>query len=187
MTDMDNKKNALPQNSELYKVFKDSLMSGERILWWGSTAKGAKLSDKGSNAAKPFICFGMALMPVMLLVPALKYAGPIISLMLMIMPFIFVWIGVALLKGLRRDYAVTNLRIFDYDGSDLRTEGIEWISDVKLQVNEKNIGSVTFSYVYPDGNVKHGGIYGIENPEEVCRILTDAVENLKKGEGSNGQ
>lgn len=185
---MDNKKNALLQNSELYTVFKDSLMSGERILWWGSTAKGAKLSDKGSSAAKPFICFGMALMPIMLLVPALKYAGPIISLMLMIMPPIFVWIGVVLLKNLKRDYAVTNMRIFYYDGSDLQTESIEWLSDIEYQANEKNIGSVTFNCVYPGSSkAKPGGIYGIEDPEEVSRILISAVEKLKKGESSNGQ
>lgn len=185
---MDNEKNTLLQNSELYKIFGGALMPEEQILWWGSTAKGAKLSDKGSAAARPFICFFMALMPIMLLVPAMKYGGPLVTLMMLVMPPIFVWIGVSLLKKLKRDYAVTNMRIFYYDGSDLRTESIQWVSDVEYQANENDVGSVTFNYAYPGSdNVKSGGIYGIENPEEVCRILTEAVENLKKGESSNGQ
>ena len=188
---MDKMDKTLPQNSEPYKAFKEALMPGERILWQGSTAKEAKLSDKGTSAAKPFICFGMALMLIMMLVPAMKYGGPIVTLFMLVMIPMFVCIGVAILKGLKLDYAVTNMRILEYDGSGVRSESIEWIADVKYQANEKNIGSVTFSCAYPDRDQpKPGGIFGIEDPEEVCRILIEATEKLRaeesKGENANG-
>lgn len=188
---MDKEKKGLLQNSEIYKALSGSLMQGERVLWWGSTAKGAKLKDKGNGAAKSFVCFAMALMPILLLVPAMKYGGPLVTLAMLIMPVIFVWIGVSMLSGTKKDYAITNKRIFSCDGDDIQAESIAWISDVEFQANEKNIGSVTFRYVYPGGDAKSGGIYGIEDPEEVCRILIEASEKLKAEENEgvdvNGQ
>lgn len=165
--------------------FSDMLLIGEHILWTGKTVKKAGLRAKGGNAVTvifpvfwlSFACFWTLSASLM---------GGVFGLFGV--PFILV--GISMLKKCfvtgEQKYAITDRRVLKFDNKKFSAEMLENITDITVYDAGNNLGYVRYSlkgYVYYDNNygssntsasVRHG-FFGIANPDEAYRILTNAV------------
>lgn len=164
--------------------FSKMLMSGETILWTGETKKGASFRARGGNAVSViFPVFWLGLSCFWTLGATLA-GGPI---GLFGVPFII--IGLVLLKRFlvigEQKYAITDRRVLKYADNNFTAEMLDNIADITVFDAGNNIGYVKYTV---KGNVysnyygrrsmtaaPQNGFFGIENPEQVCRILSDAV------------
>ena len=165
--------------------FSGMLLSGEHILWTGKTAKGAGLRAKGGNALTaifPLFWLGFACFWTL----SASLMGGVFGLFGV--PFILV--GVYMLKRTfvigEQKYAITDRRVLKYADKKFSAEMLDNITDITVYDAGNNIGYVRYflkGYVYSGNNygsrnmsttVQHG-FFGIANPNEAYRILSDAV------------
>lgn len=179
----DDEQHAYDRHNEAEGQFTGVLMNGEHILWAG-TGKG---SAPGAAIGVIFAIFWLGF-AVFWTIGA-TVAGGIFGAFGI--PFILV--GIFLFKNMlvpnKKYYAITNMRILSKNGKRLSAERLDRIANISVGQTSGNRGYVTYhttGAVYYRGNNHHTGmmtgLYGIENPNEVYRILNDAVymnNNLK--------
>lgn len=165
--------------------FSKMLMSGEHILWTGKTKKGASLRAKGGNAISVIyfvFWLGFACFYALDAILSEGFFG------LLDVPYII--IGLFLLKRFlvigEQKYAITDHRVLKYADKKLTAEMLDNIADITVFNAGNNLGCVKYAV---KGNVysnyhdnkrrvhfaQQNGFFGIENPEQVYRILSDAV------------
>ena len=160
--------------------FSQYLMSGESILWQGESQKGGGLKVNAGGAFKNmFAVFWLAFAIFWTLTAT--FSGGLFGLFGV--PFIL--IGIFLLRGNggKKYYAITDRRVLTK--KRLNSEYLNRISNINFIEGNNNIGSVIYGtnaveYVTnSDGDGRYrqvgGGLYGVFNPQEVYRILNDAV------------
>lgn len=160
--------------------FSQYLMQGEDILWQGESQKGGGMKASGGGISKLFAVFWLAF-SIFWTVGATLSGGPF---GLMGIPFILV--GVFILKngGGKKYYAITNRRVLTLANGTLNAEFLGKICNVRIVYGKNNIGSVLFGlndviYVHSRNSSGYrqsgGGLYSVFDPQEVYRILNDAV------------
>ena len=82
----------------------------------------------------------------------------------------------------KRYYAITNMRVLSKTGKRLSAERLDRVANITVGQTVGNRGYVTYQHagaMYYRGHHNQTGmvtgLYGIENPNEVYRILNDAV------------
>ncbi len=156
--------------------FGSMLMSGERIMWAGK-GKGV---DPGAAVGIVFGLFWLSF-AVFWTIGA-SVAGGIFGAFGI--PFIL--IGIFFVKSMikpgARFYAITNLRVLKKDGKQFTSDRLEHIVDVSMSTASGGKGSITYrstNVTYYGRNVSHSnmvkGIFNVENPNEVYRILNEAI------------
>lgn len=156
--------------------FSSMLMSGEHIIWAGK--------GKGGNpGAVVGGCFGFFWLgfAVFWTISATAMGGIFGAFGI---PFIL--IGIFLVKSMIKPgakfYAITNLRVLKKEGKQFTSDRLEHIVDVSMSSTSGGKGSITYrstNVTYYGRNGSHSnmikGIFGVDNPNEVYRILNEAI------------
>lgn len=171
--------------SDSYSRFNSYTGDGERILWCGKTVSSAKLDEKGTEDLLDIIMavFGVAFLLCSLPSFFSTNAQPTISVILI---FVAVILISRAFKSRKREYAITNKRIIIYNCGDksVAFESIDGLFNLEYYASKRNVGYVKYKKVftrqYNANKVRSEGIYAIENPAEVYRILAEASAANKK-------
>lgn len=168
--------------------FSQYLMNGEDILWQGESQKGGGWITNGIGLFQKM--FGVFWLGFSLLWTFIATMGGGIMGLFGI-PFIAVGIYILFGKSRKKYYAITNRRVLIICGKKLSAEFLGKICDVNVSVGKNNIGSIIYRtsnvrYVHnsgSEGNYQQigGCLYNIYDPNEVYRILCEAVFNIQNG------
>lgn len=181
----DNEQRPYDEYNAVESEFSKLLMSGEHILWTGKTKKGAGLKARGGNAVSAiYLVFwtGSACWFALDAILSEGFFG------LFDVPYII--IGLFLLRRFlvigEQKYAITDRRVLKYADKKLTAEMLGNIADITVFNAGNNLGCVKYAvkdsaysnYRYGRSRVhfdSRNGFFGIEDPEQVYRILSDAV------------
>lgn len=179
----DDEQHPYDEYNELEGKFYGMLMSGEHILWTGKCEKGAGLKARGVNGLIllfPIFWLSFACLWTLLASLGGGFFG------LFGIPFII--IGVAMIKKAlfhgNSSYAITNRRIMENNGNNISAETLDNIVNITVFADGNNKGYIKYSVkgnaYQPNGannlpGIAYKGFFGINDPNRVYRILSDAV------------
>lgn len=155
----------------------------ERILWCGKTVKGAGVRAMGGAIISLiFVIFWLSF-AIFWTIGAFASGGIMGAFGLL-----FVAIGVKLLLNVctlnSQKYAITERRIIILTKMGQNSVPLNQIKQVTAREVKANIGYISFS-TGNNRNTMPVSFNGIENPNEVCRILNDAIYDYTKNNSSD--
>ena len=169
--------------------FSQYLMHGEEILWQGESQKGGGMKVNGGGAFyKCFAVFWLAFAIFWTVTATLS--GGIFGFFGI--PFVIIGVLLFTKNGEKKYYAITNRRVLTLTKNGLNAEFLGKICNIRIISGKNNIGSVFFGIndvVYvsrgDDSGFRQagGGIYSVYDPQEVYRILNDAVYSAQNTSG----
>ncbi len=163
-------------------------MSGESLLWQGESQKGGGAkANVGGSFMKFFAVFWLSF--AIFWTVSAAVTGGVFGLFGV--PFILIGIFLLMGNGGKKYYAITDRRVLTLTKKRLDSEYLNKISSINFIEGKNNIGSVTYGtnameYVR-NSNGSHyrqvrGGLYCVFDPQEVYRILNDAVYQAMNNE-----
>ena len=174
--DFNSEQRVYDERSKEEAKFTKYLKPNEHIIWSGKTEKTAtpeETQTQGCGCAAAFMIGAGVLM--------------LFSMMAMfgIMLLMFGAVIMSSTSVKRRSYAITDERVLTLVGSSLRSVPLRQVRGVHYKSSKRGIGSVT--YVKGAGSQIStsltDGIFGIKDPETVCRILQNAAASAKSIQG----
>ncbi len=176
----DDEQHSYDAYNEAEGEFSSMLMSGEHILWAAKGSKKIALSHQGGIVTFIFSVFWLGF-TLFWTFTATKMGGPF---GLFGLPFVLVGIGLVKtsFRTKNRSYAITNMRVIRKEKKKISIDRLDLIMNMSLRRNNDGTGDITYFVNGLTVRSKNGivrnvlvGISGVNNPDEVYRILNEAI------------
>ncbi|MBE6862498.1 MAG: hypothetical protein E7497_06335 [Ruminococcus sp.] len=179
----DNEQHAYDNHNNAEAEFTSTLMLDEHILWAGESKQKIGLAGGCASAPVLFFSFFWLGFAIFWTIGATA-AGGVFGLFGLPFVAVGIFLLVQSLNVGKKFYAITNKRVLRKERGHLTAHSLMDIHDVQMMKTSGNTGHISFASSNTRGTrYRVNGRYvempvslvGIENPEEVYRILNEAV------------